>query len=472
MSISTIPQSAPLVNNLLKLLEAHRSIFQQERIYWRVVALVFGELFAFGRHTITQVLLALGMNREDWSAWHRVFSQRRFKEERAAEVMLKETLQHVPAEAVYVIGVDATQVPRSSQTMEGTSWLKCARTPPFRPGIHRAQRFVNGCWLTPVEQGYSRALPLRWLPAFTDKAVHRAHPACKEWEAGLIFVEWVRHQLDQQERTEQPVLVLGDASYDTVGFWRGLPTGVIALMSSARHRCLYTLPDPSNGRGRRRKYGVRAPAPSAWLTERTGWQRATAPIRGQARRLAYRVAGPYLREGAPDTPLFLIVVRGECWQRRHQPRRRRPRFYLVNALQRAGQWVLPLPIETLLFWAWHRWELEVVHREVKSGLGLGEKQCWNPHAAVLSVQWNAWLYAVLLLAGYRTWGLCSGPPTPTVWWPGARRWSLNTLWRGYRAALWGNPHFQPLWPASSPHWWKKETALSGLLNASHGSARA
>ncbi|MDQ7035950.1 MAG: hypothetical protein Q9P01_14285 [Anaerolineae bacterium] len=32
-------------------------------------------------------------------------------------------------------------------------------------GIHAAQRWFNGAWLMPAENGYSRALPLRWMPA-------------------------------------------------------------------------------------------------------------------------------------------------------------------------------------------------------------------------------------------------------------------------------------------------------------------
>jgi hypothetical protein len=42
---------------------------------------------------------------------------------------------------------------------------------------------------------------------------------------------------------------------------------------------------------------------------------------------------------------------------------------------------------------WPRWELEVAHREGKSGFGIGDKQGWNPRAAVTSVQWSAWLYS-------------------------------------------------------------------------------
>ncbi|MDQ7033338.1 MAG: hypothetical protein Q9P01_00420, partial [Anaerolineae bacterium] len=41
-----------------------------------------------------------------------------------------------------------------------------------------------------------------------------------------------------------------------------------------------------------------------------------------------------------------------------------------------------LPVKTLMFWMWQRWEVEVCHRELKSNFGLGNKQCHNPHAAV------------------------------------------------------------------------------------------
>jgi hypothetical protein len=37
-------------------------------------------------------------------------------------------------------------------------------------------------WLTPMENGYSRAIPLLWLPAFTQKAFLRSAEAKKEWE--------------------------------------------------------------------------------------------------------------------------------------------------------------------------------------------------------------------------------------------------------------------------------------------------
>jgi hypothetical protein len=122
-------------------------------------------------------------------------------------------------------------------------------------------------------------------------------------------------------------------------------------------------------------------------------------VRGKERHLQVKVRGVFVRRGAADCPLFLIVVRGK-----HNPQtRREPLPFLVNAQQTDdGSWQLPLPLATLLFWAWQRWEVEVAHRGLKSNFGLGNKQCFNPTAAVASVQWSAWVYAILLLAGYRT----------------------------------------------------------------------
>lgn len=467
----TIPQNSALVKNLMTLLAAHRPLFGQQRVFNRVIALVLGEVFAFARHTVTQLLMVLGLNDSDWSAWYRLFSRGHFQEAKVADVMLQETLRHVGPEAVYVVAGDGTQVPRDSRKMEGTSWLRCPRTPVFKLGIHRAQRWFHGAWLLPAEKGYSRAMPLRWLPAFTAKAVRQLHAACKEWEAAVLFVRWLRQALDQVGRSTQRVLMVVDGSYDTLGLWQALPEGVTVLARSAKNRVLYHLPAPDTHRNR--KYGQRAPTPQQVWQQRKGWTKLTLFVRGRDRRLQYRVSGPFLRKGAAHRPLCLIVVRGKDRRRSGRRYTRKPLPFLVNAVQDAhGDWVLPLAIETLLFWAWQRWEIEVAHRELKSNFGLGDKQCWNPTAAVASVQWSAWVYALLLLAAYRSWGLCGAPSVPTRWWRGSGRWSFNTLWRAYRAAFWGSHDFRPLYAATPGNWGEKEARLDLLRNAVFAAARA
>ena len=467
-----------LLHELEELVQAHRSAFKQERPFWRAVGMVLGEVFNFGRHTVTQGLLTLGMTQEDWSGWYRLFSRERFEEEQLSNCLLEETLKHVQEAAPYCVALDSTVIHRSSLKLPGTSWLRDSRFSAFRPGIHRGQRFVHGAWLTPLEEGYSRAIPLRFLPAFPPKAVASSVPARTEWETGGLFLAWLRGRMDQAGRKQQKILVLADGGFDVLELWRRVPENVILVTRTARNRCLYYLPkaQAACGPGRPATYGERAPQPSAWLhAGLRKWPCQTVEVRGKTLSMRYQLLGPFVRDGLPERPLFLIVVKGMhrlVGKKKQHYKHRGPSFYLVSAVPTAqGGWQLPLSISTLLAWLWQRWEIEVAHREMKTGLGLGEKQCWNKRSAILSVQWTAWVYAILLLTGYRTWGLCSGPPTPARWWPGAKRWSLTTLWRSYRSALWNLSEFRTLCTTTPTDWWKIQDWFPALHNSLSAASR-
>lgn len=394
--MQTIPQNTELLKHLFEIIRAHRAIFKQERIYQRVLALILAEIFVFARHTMTQLLMTLGMVEQDWSASYRIFSEKRFAYEKAKEIVFRETVAHIGEDEVLVVAGDGTQTPRSSRKMEGSGWLRNMRSPAFMVGIHAAQRWFNGSILLPAEEGYSRALPVSWQPAFTEKSKPEVHEARKEWEAAVEFLIWTRAQLVANGRAEQRLLMVADGSYDTLKMWQALPDDVTLIARTAKNRVLWHLPDPS-AHGNR-KYGQRAPAPQQVWREKKGWSYTEIDVRGKIRHLQYKVSDPLLRKQAPERVLFLITVRGK----RRKKYRRQPMGFLVNAIRNdQGEWVLPFAVALLLFWLWQRWEVEVCHRELKSNFGLGQKQCFNPHAAVLSVQWSAWVYCLLLLAGYQ-----------------------------------------------------------------------
>ena len=160
-----------LMTKLMELLNKHRGTYDQQRVFNRSMAMVMGELFTFTRHTVTQILLSLGLTDEDWSAWYRLFSEERFKEEESAKVMLAEMIAETDETEPFVIGGDGFHIPRRSQTMPGTGWMKGLNTAKFKPGTQRGQRFVELSWLPKVINGYTRALPFRCLAAFTQKSV-------------------------------------------------------------------------------------------------------------------------------------------------------------------------------------------------------------------------------------------------------------------------------------------------------------
>ncbi|MDQ7033998.1 MAG: transposase [Anaerolineae bacterium] len=218
--MSTIPQNEELLKHLFEILEAHRRIFTQTRVYNRAVALVLSELMVFTRHTITQQLIALGLTEADWSAWYRLFSEQRFDYDAGSEILFEQSLLHVAEDELYVTVGDGTQTPRSGRKMEGSGWLRNMRTPAFMIGIHAAQRWFNGAWLMPAENGYSRALPLRWMPAFTEKSEPQEHAPMKEWEAAVEFLTWLREQFAKHGRNKQNILMVADGGYDTINLWK------------------------------------------------------------------------------------------------------------------------------------------------------------------------------------------------------------------------------------------------------------
>jgi len=460
-----------VLGELWKLLTRARSLFRQERVYRRAVALLFGELFALGRHTVTQLLRTLGAIDQDWSAWYRLLG-RRVDEVVSGRQMLEETLKQVPATELYVTTVDGVRIARSGKHVAGSSWWPGQNSAPFDPGLTRGQRFVEVTWLTPNEDSYRRAIPLRWLPAPTQKAVPSGVPAGKEWEVGLAGLHWVRQELDGQGRSGQWLVGVADGAYDVQDIWRDLPPRTVLLTRCARNRALYALPVESGtkrGRGRPREYGERQGAPWQWLRPRRQLQPLTLRIRGRERHLPYRVVGPVLVDGVPEHPLFLLVIGGRSKKvgtRRPRTYYRKPAYYLVNAVRGADQqWQLPYPAEQLIEWAWQRWECEVAHREMKSTLGIGHKQCWSEQGAFPAVQWGAWVYSMCVLAAYRCWGLCGGPRRSGCWYRHAHRWSFAAMWQAYRSALWETAEFRPLYARALDNWLKKDLWMTGLHNA-------
>jgi DDE superfamily endonuclease len=474
-----IRPAPPLMGALTPLVMAHRPAFRQERVFRRAMLLLVGWLFAFSRKTMTQLLAALGLVNQDWSAWYRLISHPRVDYDQLTRCLFQETLHHVPADVPYGVVLDATPVPRHSKTMPGTFWGRVAGGLGCRVNLRRLQRFVNLAWLLPVENSYTRALPVRWFPALPERAVPvEGEPPRKEWEAGLASLKWVRQQLDAAGRKKQWVRAAADGAYDVNEIWRQLPARTILVVRCAKNRRLYELPQipPSpRGRGRPAAYGPLAPHPQEWLHRGVRWQSAALVVRGKQRALKYHVAGPYLVEGSGGKPVFLLVVKGyTCWNRTGTRKTYRPPAYLLaNALRQGDDWVLPAPAGELLEWVWQRWEVEVCHRELKSQFGIGELQCWSAKGSLLCVQWAVWIYAVLVLSGYRAWGLCGRQPAaPTRWFRGSERWSLNTLWQGYRQELWRPADFQALSYGSHGKWLENTPLTAGLWNAVWSCVRA
>ncbi|MFP4321842.1 MAG: hypothetical protein ACLFTK_05245 [Anaerolineales bacterium] len=99
--MSTVSQNPELIKNLMALLDAHRPLFKQERVFLKVKALVLALLFAFGRRTMTQLLMTLGLTDSDWSSAYHIFQLGRLDPGRASDIMLAQALEHIDTDAVF-----------------------------------------------------------------------------------------------------------------------------------------------------------------------------------------------------------------------------------------------------------------------------------------------------------------------------------------------------------------------------------
>lgn len=467
------PQLLPI---FFRLLAGSRTAVQQERVFLRLVHLTVGVMLNLGRQTQSHVLVTLGLGAEDWSAWYRVFNRSRVRLARLHEQVVDEVCQIVPAgDAVLAVVVDGTQLPRTSRRLPGCGFARHPRTPFWRRGIHLAQRYVGLSVLLPrSEQGDSRAVPVRWLLLRTAKTTPMgAEPERSETSGALELLHWLRTAWDARGRMTQPLLVLGDGSYSTAPVLAQLPERTILLARCAKNRALYALPTyRTQGRGRQPRYGTRGPTPQQHLHIRRGWHRVPFLVRGRRVDPLVQVSGPWLVKGAPFCPVVLLAVRGVDRGRGCTRRQRDPSFFLVTiAMNSEDDWAVPLPVAELLAWAWQRWEVEVMHRELKSGFGLGQQHAFSDPGAAGVIAWMVWSYALLILTGYLTWGLGpgSGPPLGRWWQP--RRWSIGSLVQHLRAELWQAGDFQPVWQRTPDTWGEITHWLATQTNAPLGTRR-
>ena len=432
-SASTSPLGTTVLTILTPLCLAATA---QRRVGRRLIGLTFGLLLVSGRTMLSRVLLVLGLADQDWSAAYRLFACRRVDVDVLRRGVVARWLAQLGPRSPLLTVLDGTQLPRTGRRMPGAGLMRAPRTPPWRPGIHHAQRWEGLSGLTRLSpDGDSRAIPLWFEPAPspTARAWDGLAPR-SEGDAGVAAMRWLRMVLDELGAGSRRLIVLADGAYSGAPIWTALPARVTLLARCAKNRALFAMPAGSTGgRGRRRCYGERGPTPQALWQQRTGWTPLTVRVRGRDRHLRVQASGPWLVKPAPTRPLYLLVVAGS--QRRTDRYRRAPLAFLVSARRTPkGAWVLPDPVTELVRWAWQRWEVEVMHRELKAGFGLGDQQQWSPVSAALVVPWVVWTYAVLVLAAHETWG--TDPPPAASRWHRGRRWTPREALSTVRQETW------------------------------------
>lgn len=462
-SLTIFAAFAPLLLGL-------RTACKQQRTWYRVLVVWCGALVNLGCQRLSQVIVATGHGDRDWTAWYRLFNRDRVDWTNAQGQLVTELCAELGRDDPLVVVLDATQLPRTGQRMPGIGWGRNPLTPAWKPGIWRSQRWVGLHGLLPRSaDGKSRALPLRFVPAPSPKATPGITP-CPEWQAGARLLTWVRAVVSAQGQASRSILAIGDGAYANAKLLAVLPARTILLARCAKNRALYALPGPQPARGRKRRYGERLPTPHRTLTSDRPVQTVPIMVRGRGLSLRVQLLGPALVRPVAHRPVFVLVVHGVKESASH--RRREATYLLVTAVgDGQGGWKLPLPLSELLSWAWQRWEVEVVHRAIKSGFGLGDQQQWSAAGARGAVQWIAWLAGALTLSGYRAWGISVPSQGRTGAWWHPPRWTLATCLGEIRREVWPLAEIQAVWSRSPDHWPEMAAWFAPPEQVTHGYQR-
>jgi hypothetical protein len=393
---------------LARLESAWTDAFAQQRTHQRAVELVVALLCAMGRRTISRALCAQGREQEDWSAAYRVFSRARWAADDLFRPVLAESLGHVSGPFV-AVAFDDTSTSKTGSQIGNAFWQRDPLSPPFRYNLKFGQRFLVGTVLTPLHREHplasARAIPVAFADApmprkpgsrATDEQRAEYERARKETQLSSVLVRELnrlRSEIDRCHRNDLVLMAVVDGSFCNHRLF-GTVFDRVQVLARARRDTALCWP----AEGPRRVYGIEKFTPEKIRADDSvPWTEITVTQSGQRWPVqAKDVLGVLWRRGARRRPLRLIVLAPRKYHVRGRLRERQPGYLLTTDLTTD----LAILVQTYV----DRWQIEVVHRELKDTLGLGQAQVRASQAVARQPAMIAAAYAMLQLTALDLWG--------------------------------------------------------------------
>lgn len=416
--------------------------------------MALGSLVTLGRRTLTGIIASGGRQFNDWSADYRLFSQERFDLDGVFDAVRNEVLDLLPAGAPVVAALDDTLLEKRGAKVPGVSYRRDPMGPPFRPNFIRAQRFIQLSMALPngPQPSGARMIPVDFRHAPTP-AKPGKNAEAERWAEyrelskemnlsarGIGRIRALRKGLDGSPGgAERRLITAVDGSYTNSKVLKGLPENTTLIGRIRKDAKLYHLPDESDrpARGRKPVYGKRAPTPEELRKDETvKWETVDVWAAGKVHEFHFKSIAPIRSRTAGEKhDLRLIVIRPLAYR----PSKGAKLLYRKPACLICTDPNLPVE-EVIQAYVW-RWDIEVNIRDEKQLIGVGQAQVRNDSSVELVPAFLAASYAMLLLAGCRSYGvdgLVQGMPLPR--WrdrAGKRRASTLDLISRLRAELWG-----------------------------------
>jgi hypothetical protein len=407
----------PLLKAFLDLWNQSQGAFTQKRTHQLGLSIALGLLTCLGRRTLTRSLCARAMQFSDWSFEYRFFSKDQWSLLEMQVQLLTHCTQYLQEGLPLVIALDDTSCPKTGKKIQAAANYFDPKSPPYAPSFHKALRFLTfSVLIKPYGSiGPARGIPFAWTlaPALAKpkkrapKEIHEQYRTQKKnWTLSTQAMEQIhliRASMDTIPALKDRLLVIvADSSYTNASVIPLLPERTILVGRTRKNLALFepAQPDSTKKRGRKRRYGKALPTPEQIRQDKTyPWQTCQIFAAGDWHELRYKNVGPVLWKSMGfEKPLRLIVIE----PLRYRPRKgakllyRDPAYLLVSDLG--------YPVHQALQDYFHRWQIEVNHKEAKDVLGIGDAQVRNPRSVSRQISFHVLVYSWLLLASLKAYG--------------------------------------------------------------------
>jgi len=437
-----------LLENFEECFAQTRDSFGQERVFKRARIDALSALAGFGRHTVTGLIAAGGRQFLDWSADYRLFSEARFDQDLLFGAVRRQVEEFLaPGEAV-VAAMDDTLIRKRGRKIPGVAYRRDPLGPPFHVNFITAQRYVQMSMALPAGTvpSNARMIPIDFQHAPTPKrpgknadreALDEYRAAARAMNICKIGVERV-HALRNAIDCDRPLRVVADNRFTNATVLKNLPPDTAFIGRIRKDSKLYFPPtdEDRRGRGRRLVYGTKAPTPEEIRKDECiPWETCAVWAAGREHHFKVKTIAPLRSRMMGPHDLRLIVIAPLAYRpcKTHRVLYRQPAYLICTDPALTLQ-------EIIQAYVW-RWDIEVNFRDEKQIIGVGEAQVRNESSVRLLPAFLVAAYAMLLVAGAKTYGrnsLVSGLPLP-VWRRNSRKHRASTedFRRQLRCELWG-----------------------------------
>jgi hypothetical protein len=400
-------------------------------------------ILAFGRRTVSGMLVASGRQNEDWSSTYRLFECGRINTKALFAPAREAVLEHLGNEGPLYTMIDDTLIRKRGHKINGTAWKRDPLGPAFHTNFVWGQRFLQMSAALPEAGGNGRAVAVPIEFTHAPSAIKPKRDAKEE--------DWERYRRDQKEmgigavavrslRTlkdsvpDRQVICSTDGGYTNKTVFRNIPEGVTLIGRIRKDARLYAAPrTDGGGRGRKRYYGTPLPTPEEIRQDSSmPWQTVEAFAAGKRHAFNVKTVSNVRWEGTGNRDVRIVAIRPLAYRlgKRSKLLYRKPAYLICTD---PG-----LDIATLVQTYVWRWEIELGFRDEKTVMGTGQAQVRNKNAVESVPALVVAAYAYLLLAATKISCTASSLPR-TKWYPAkpGMRCSTQQMVALFRTQMWG-----------------------------------